>query len=58
MHSKSDNIKITSYNNANKVADELFDSLISRYQGNLETSIEGSQFIYSTGALRMPQSKF
>ena len=54
MHSKSDNIKITSYKNANKVADELFDSLISRCQGNLETSMEGSQFICSTGALRMP----
>ena len=27
MHSKSDNVKLTSYNNANKVVDELFESL-------------------------------
>ena len=31
MHSKSDNINFTSYNDANKVADELLDSFISRY---------------------------
>ena len=30
MHSESDNIKCTSYNHANKVVDEIFDSLISR----------------------------
>ena len=46
MHSKSDNIKFTSYNNANKVVYELFDSLISRYQRNLETSTDGSEFIF------------
>ena len=27
MHSRSDNIKLTSYNNANEVVDELFESL-------------------------------
>ena len=37
MYSRSDNIKFTSYNDANEVVDELFDSLLSRYQGNLET---------------------
>ena len=45
MHSNSDNIKFTSYNDANEVADELFESLRSRYQGNLETSMKGSDFI-------------
>ena len=39
MDSKSDNIKFTSYNHANKVVDELFDSLRLRYQVNLETSL-------------------
>ena len=34
MHSRSNNIKFTSYNDVN----ELFDSLWLRYQGNLETS--------------------
>ena len=37
MDSSSDNIKSTSYNDANAVVDELFESLCSRYQGNLET---------------------
>ena len=32
MHSRSDNIKFTSYNDANEVVDELFESLHSRYE--------------------------
>ena len=48
MHSKGDNIKFTSYNDANKVVDELFDSLISIYQGNLETSMGKSEFIFDS----------
>ena len=32
MNSKSDNIKFTLCNNANEVVDELFESLLSRYQ--------------------------
>ena len=39
MHSTNDNIKLTSYNDANEVVDELFESLCLRYQENLETSI-------------------
>ena len=46
VHSTSDNIKFTSYNDANKVANELFESLRSRYQGNLETAMRGSGFIF------------
>ena len=46
MHSKSDNIKFTSYNDTNEVVDELFNSLRLNYQGNLETSMEGSEFIF------------
>ena len=46
MHSTSDNIKFTSYNDANKVTNELSESLRSRYQGNLETSMRGSDFIF------------
>ena len=45
MRSRSDITKFTSYNDVNGVADELFDSLCSRYQGNLETSMRGSYFI-------------
>ena len=46
MHSRSNSIKqFTSYNDVNEVVDELFDSLRSRYQGYLETSMRGSNFI-------------
>ena len=48
MHPKSDNIKFTSYNDADKVFDELFESLHSRYQGNLKNTLEGSQFIFDS----------
>ena len=46
MHSRSNNIKRPSYNDPNEVVDELFGSLRSRYQGNLETSMRGSDFIF------------
>ena len=46
MHSRSENIKFTFYNAVNEVVNELFDSLRSRYQGNLETSMRGSDFIF------------
>ena len=40
-----------------KVADENFDSVYLRYQGNLETSMEGNKFIFDSVQL-MYQSKF
>ena len=48
MYSRSDNIKFTSYNDANVVIDELFESLRSRYQGHLETPIRGRDFIFDS----------
>ena len=39
MHSKSDKIEVVIYANANKVMKEIFESLLSRYQVGLETSI-------------------
>ena len=48
MQSRSDNIKFTSYNDANEVADEVFESLHSRYQGNLETPMRGNYFIFDS----------
>ena len=45
MHSKSDNIKFTPCNNINEVVDKLFVTFFS-YQGNLETSIRGIDFIF------------
>ena len=48
MHSKSDNVKFTFCKDVNKVVDELFESLRSRYQENFETSMEGSEFIFDS----------
>ena len=42
------NILTKSYNDANKVVDELFESLRSRYQDNLEISMRGSEFIFDS----------
>ena len=46
MHSS--NIKFTSYNVANEIIGKLFESLHSRYQGNSETSMRGSEFIFDS----------
>ena len=46
MHSKSDNIKIMTNEKADEVIEELFQSLLSRYQIGLETSMKGSDFIF------------
>ena len=48
MYSTSDNIKFTPYNDANEVVNKLFESLRSRYQDNLETSLRGSDFIFDS----------
>ena len=45
MHSKSNNIEFMSYDNANEVVNEIFESLISRYQIGLGTSMRGGDFI-------------
>ena len=48
MHSKSDNIEFMPYDNVNEVINELFESLLSRYQIGLETSMRGSDFIFDS----------
>ena len=48
MHLTRNNRKFTSYNAANEVFDELYEYLRSRYQGNLETSMVGSDFIFDS----------
>ena len=46
MHSKSDNIEMMSNDKADELKEELFASLLSRYQIGLETSMKGSDFIF------------
>ena len=45
MHSNSDKIEVMAYDKANEVAEEIFESLLSRCQIGLETWIKGSDFI-------------
>ena len=45
MHSKRDNIEIVINDEANEVIEDLFDSLKSRYQNNLEL-MKGSEFVF------------
>ena len=51
MHSKSDNLEVMTYDNANEVIEENFESLLSKYQMGLETSIKGSDFIFDDVSL-------
>ena len=48
MYSKSDNIEFMLYDNANEFVNELFESLLSRYQIGLETSMRGSDFLFDS----------
>ena len=48
MHSKSDNIEFTLYDNANEVLNGLFESLLLRYQIGLKTSVRGINFIFNS----------
>ena len=41
-------VKFKSYNDANEVVNELFESIHSRYLGNLETSMRGNDFIFDS----------
>ena len=46
MHSKSDNKKIMIDDKADKVIEELFQFVLSRYRIGLETSMKGSAFVF------------
>ena len=48
IHSKGGNVKFAPYNDVNEVANELFESLRSKYQDNLATSMRGSDFIFDS----------
>ena len=46
MHSKSNNAEFKTFDNVSYIFDELFKTLLSKCQGNLETSLRGSDFIF------------
>ena len=45
-HSKSDNIEVVAYGDANEIIEKPFDSLFSRYQIGLETQLIRSDVIF------------
>ena len=49
MHKRSDNIRFTSYNDANEVVHKLFESFCSRYQVNFRS---GGSYIDSPGWIK------
>ena len=48
MHSRSNNIKFTTYNDVSEVVDELFDSFRSKCHENLEKSMRESDYIFDS----------
>ena len=44
MHTKSDNLEIMIGSDTNEVTEDLFKSLLQRYQENLEEKMRGSEF--------------
>ena len=46
LHSKSDNIEITSHDKAGEAIEEFFEWLLSRYQIGWARSMKGSDFIF------------
>ena len=46
MHAKSDNIEIMTGSETDEVIEELFESLLQRYQRGLEESMRGSEFVF------------
>ena len=46
MHPQSDNIEIMIGSKTDEIINELFESLISRYQIFLEMSMKGSEFVF------------
>ena len=46
MHTKSNNTEIMIGSGTNEVIEELFKSLLEKYQENLEEKISGSEFVF------------
>ena len=48
MYTNSDNIDIMIGNETNEIIEELFESLLQRYQKDLEEKMRGSEFVYDS----------
>ena len=48
MHCKSDNTEILIGNKTNEIIEDLFNSILQRYQKGLEESMKGSEFVFDS----------
>ena len=48
MHAKSNNVEIPMGNETSEIKEELFKSLLQKYQEGLEESMRGSEFIFDS----------
>ena len=48
MHTPSDNMEIMIGSETDEIVEELFESLLQRYQEGLEESMRGSEFIFDS----------
>ena len=48
MHTKSNNIEIMIGSETDEIIEELFESLLERYQKGLEESMIGSDFVFDS----------
>ena len=48
MYRKSDNAEIMMGSETDEIIEELFQSLLQRYQKNLEASMRGSEFVFDS----------
>ena len=48
MHTKSNNIEIMMGNETGEIIEELFESLLQKYQEGLEEKVRGSEFVFES----------
>ena len=51
MHSKSNNKKVMIGNETNEIIQELFDSLLQKYQKGLDELVKGNEFAFNSVVL-------
>ena len=48
MHARSNNVEIMDGSETNEIIEDLFESLLQKYQEGLEESMRGSEFVYDS----------
>ena len=47
MHSESDKIEIMINDEVDRVIEEVFESILNKYQNDLEKSMKGNEFVFN-----------